>query len=263
MARLITLLTDFGYRDNYVGVMKGVIAGICPEAQCIDLTHAVPPQAIASAQFALLTAYPYFPADAVHLVVVDPGVGTPRQAIAVQTSRGYFVAPDNGVLTGVLQHETAIAAVALTHAAYWRSQTPSATFHGRDIFAPVAAHLANGAPLTAVGTAIDPATLVRLPGVPPERIADGLKGQIQYIDTFGNAVTTIDAQRMAPEDAQVQVGTAVIPLGRTYADAEPGHAIALIGSHGWLEIAVREGSAQQQLSLTIGDEVVVQRSSQP
>jgi S-adenosylmethionine hydrolase len=239
--------------------MKGVMTTICPDARLIDLTHAIAPQDITSARFALLTAYAYLPPDSVHLVVVDPGVGTTRRAIAVQTSHSYFVAPDNGVLSGVLQQQSVTAAVALTNPAYWRHDPPSATFHGRDIFAPVAAHLANGEPLAHMGTAIRPDSLVQLPIAPPKLTPQGWQGQIQYIDTFGNLVTTVAAQWLEPGCQSVQVRGSSIPLGTTYADVEPGAAIALIGSHGWLEIAVRDGNAQTHLGLRIGDRVVLQR----
>jgi S-adenosylmethionine hydrolase len=146
MAGIITLLTDFGLQDPYGGVMKGAIATLAPTATVIDLTHQIPPQDVAAARFALMSAFPYFPSGTVHTVVVDPGVGTARRAIAIATEASYLVGPDNGVFSGVLTQTTVRAAVALTNPRYWRTPDPSQTFHGRDIFAPVAAHLALGCP---------------------------------------------------------------------------------------------------------------------
>ena len=165
---VLTLLTDFGLSDCYVGVMKGVIAQVNASLNVIDLTHQIPPQNVALARFALMTAFPYFPVGTVHVAVVDPGVGGTRRAIALAVGEdaaqpsGFLVGPDNGLFSGVLTTYPAIAAVELTEPQYWRSPTPSATFHGRDIFAPVGAYLANGVPLNEVGQSIAPETLVSL-----------------------------------------------------------------------------------------------------
>jgi S-adenosylmethionine hydrolase len=253
----ITLLTDFGDRDGYVGVMKGVIAGICPEARLIDLTHDIPPQNLAAARFTLLNAYPYFPAGTVHLVVVDPGVGTARRAIALQLPQGYVVGPDNGVLSGVFDQVPPedIQAVELTEPQYWRSPQPSQTFHGRDIFAPVAAHLAAGVALTALGDSLDPQTLTRI-AIPPAKITpQQIIGSIQHSDHFGNLITTIPVAAIADQTWVMQVGEVEIPFGKAYGEVAIGHAIALVGSHGWVEIAVNSSSAQARLRLVIGDEV--------
>jgi hypothetical protein len=239
--------------------MKGVIASLCPAAQLIDLTHEIPPQNIAEARFNLLSAYPYFPQGTVHLVVVDPGVGTERRAIALQTPRGYLVGPDNGVLSGILDEENEIAAVELTDKRYWRSPNPSHTFHGRDIFAPVAAHLASGVALTQLGDEIDPAALVRFPIPEPKVTTDQVTGHVQHVDHFGNLVTTISASVAQQQNWQIRVGGNQIPLGQTYGDAEPGQAIALIGSHNYLEIAINGGSARADLNLAMGDAVQLTR----
>jgi S-adenosylmethionine hydrolase len=258
MAPVITLLTDFGNQDGYVGVMKGVIVSICPAARLIDLTHIIPPQDLAAARFTLLTAYPYFPAGTVHLVVVDPGVGTSRRAIALQTTHGYLVGPDNGVLSGVMDQTGVIAAVVLTNADYWRSPTPSTTFHGRDIFAPVAAAIANGTPLENLGEPLHPDALVRL-AIPEVQVeAAQVTGHVQHIDHFGNIITTIPAAIAHTKPWIVQVGPVEIPVGQTYSDVARGEAIALVGSHGWLEIAVHGGSAQALLQLAVGDPVRLQ-----
>jgi len=260
MAPVITLLTDFGYQDGYVGVMKGVITSVCPAARLIDLTHAIPHQNIAAARFTLLNAYPYFPAGTVHLVVVDPGVGTMRRAIAVETAQGYLVGPDNGVLSGVIDQAEDITAVALTNADYWRVNPPSATFHGRDLFAPAAAHLAAGVCLTDLGDIIAPETLVTI-AIPESTVtAEKAIGYVQHIDHFGNIITTLPASILEESGGPMQVGAVDIPVGCTYGDVEIGHAIALGGSHGWVEIAVNGSSAQQRLRLTVGDEIQLRRT---
>lgn len=255
MTPLITLLTDFGYRDGYVGVMKGVIAGICPAARLIDLTHDIPAQNIAAARFTLLNAQPYFPPGTIHLVVVDPGVGTARRAIALQTPQGYLVGPDNGVLSGVIDQATDVTAVELTEVKYWRSPQPSQTFHGRDIFAAAAAHLAAGVELGELGAAVAPDTLIRIAIPSPKMLKDQVVGSVQHIDYFGNIITTIPAAAIATQSWRMQVGAVKIPVGQTYGDVAIGHAIALVGSHGWVEIAVNGSSAQARLRLAIGDEV--------
>jgi len=260
---VITLLSDFGDRDAYVGVMKGVIANICPTAHLIDLTHHIPPQDRYAARFNLLTACPHFPASAVHLAVVDPGVGTARRAVAMATAVGYLVGPDNGIFSGLLGRYPATAAVCLDNPAYWGGSQPSATFHGRDLFAPAAAHLAAGIALERLGTALDPATLVTLPVAPLTVGPSHITGTIQYIDHFGNAATTIPAERlpaMAPPDGptlRVTVQHRAIPLVSAYGAVPPGAPLALVASHGWLEVALRDGSAQAELGLAVGQGVTV------
>jgi S-adenosyl-L-methionine hydrolase (adenosine-forming) len=255
----ITLLTDFGTSDVYVGIMKGAIAKIAPNARIIDLTHDIPPQNLSCTRFSLMSAYPYFPAGTIHVVVVDPGVGSQRRAIAVELSDGIVVAPDNGVVGGVLSqpNQTVKQAVSLTNPDYWRVARPSSTFHGRDIFAPVAAYLANGVPLPALGEAIAPESLVQLPVPQWQRTGLQLVGSIQAIDHFGNAITTIPATAVNGR-WQVQVGDRYLPGHQTYAEVRPGDAIGLIGSHGFVEVAVNRGNAQALLNLAEGDRVTVQ-----
>ncbi len=298
---MVTLLSDFGLQDVYVGVIKGVIAQINPDLQVIDLTHQIPPQNIAAGRFCLMNAAPYFPAGTVHLAVVDPGVGTARRAIALQLPQGYFVGPDNGLFSGVLslaatEPDAEIIAVELTNSNYWRSPQPSTTFHGRDIFAPVAAHLACGIPLECLGDPINPATLVQL-SLPDCTVTDGeIEGSIQYIDQFGNLITNIPAEvvedktwfvvindsetdqlKAKPQDYKEKkkkktkgkkqksnidaetpaVVSRIIPSGKTYGDVQFGHLIALVGSHGWVEIAANRANAQTQLQLDWGCRVQV------
>ena len=255
---MITLLTDFGTQDVYVGVMKGVIATLCPAIQVIDLTHDISPQDLLAARFNLLNAVPYFPADTVHVVVVDPGVGTTRKGIAVATDAGTLVGPDNGVMSGVWQQTAIQQAVELTNSAYWRTPDPSTTFHGRDIFAPVAAHLARGLPLTQLGKPIDADSLIRLDFPPLVRADQSIQGVIQYIDRFGNGITTIPADEVGESRRRVSVGQTSLPWHQAYGDVTVGQALALVGSHGWVEIAVNQGSVQKQLGVQVGDSVTLQ-----
>jgi S-adenosylmethionine hydrolase len=250
---MITLLTDFGHQDAYVGVMKGIIASRCPTTTMVDLTHDIPPQDLWAARFQLMSVFPYFPPNTVHLVVVDPGVGTDRRAVAVRLAGGYFVGPDNGVLSGVMAQTPVLEAVELTNPAYWHGPNPSATFQGRDVFAPVSAHLANGVPLSALGTPIDPASLVQLPVPPLTPTEQGLEGSIQYIDHFGNAVTTLPAEHLGDGPWHLVWNQQTLPSATTYNDVAPGAPLALVGSHGLLEIAVNQGSAKAQLGLRVGD----------
>jgi len=263
--RIITLLSDFGLSDVYVGVMKGVIAQINPVLTVVDLTHQIPPQNIAAARFSLMNAYPYFPTGTVHIAVVDPGVGSHRRGIALQLDTGFLVGPDNGLFSGVLNQNPVVEAVELTNPKYWRTPTPSTTFHGRDIFASAGAHLASGIPLVQLGEVIDPETLVQL--AIPERTptATGVAGCIQYIDHFGNLITNIPAADVQGKTWSVAVGDSptetlrerIIPGSQTYSDRPLGEVVALVGSHGWVEIAVNGGSAQSELQMDWGTVVEV------
>lgn len=255
MTTVITLLTDFGLQDVYVGVMKGAIATINPSLRVIDLTHQIPPQNILAGRFCLMNAYSYFPQGTVHLAVVDPGVGSQRQGIAIQFREGYLVGPDNGLFSGILDLSPALAAVRLTYSQYWRTCDPSSTFHGRDIFAPVAAHLANGVSLHDLGELINPAHLIRLSPPSFEKTPTTITGYIQYIDGFGNLITNIPSAAIALFNWQLIIKDIVIPLKKTYSDVAAGEAVALLGSQGWLEIAVRDGNAQTQLQLDWGEPV--------
>lgn len=257
MAAIATLLSDFGEQDPYVGIMKGVIASINPAISTIDLTHLIPPQDVAAGRFALANAVPYFPTGTVHIAVVDPGVGSVRRGVAIAFEQGYLVGPDNGLFSGVLSRFAAIEAVELTDSQYWRTREPSRTFHGRDIFAPCGAHLATQIPLQELGTPIDPATLVDLPFPLCRVTPTGIRGAIQSIDTFGNLITNIPATALTEKNWSVLVGDILLPSSQTYSDRSPGEFVALIGSHGWLEIALNQGSASDRLQLTLGAEIEV------
>jgi S-adenosylmethionine hydrolase len=261
---VITLTTDFGQTDAYVGTMKGVILGICPGAALVDISHEICPQAVRQAAYVLSTATAYFPKGTVHLAVVDPGVGSERQPIAIQTARACYVAPDNGVLDLALAQDPARKAVRVRVAGsrFVRPQV-SATFHGRDVFAPVAAHLACGAALDEVGDEIPTAGLVALPRIQPQTDASGnWVGEVLHVDRFGNLITSIQyptGQYPAPNQSlSLHVGQARITgLSRTFADVEPGELVAYVGSSGYLEIAEREGHAAGRLAVSVGAPVRV------
>ncbi|MCU0523358.1 MAG: SAM-dependent chlorinase/fluorinase [Elainella sp. Prado103] len=256
--RLITLITDFGLSDVYVGVIKGIIAQINPNLKTIDLTHQIPPQNILAAQFNLINAYPYFPPATVHLVVVDPGVGGARRSVAIELADGFLVGPDNGIFTGLLAQKPIVQAVELTQTQYWRVPQPSYTFHGRDIFASVAAHVASGLALSQLGDSIDPQSLVQLPIATPTQTATGYQGQVQYIDRFGNVITNIPGDVVKNQKWAIMLGKRSIPGCRTYSEVPPSQPLALIGSHGWVEIAINGGDAQFQLRLNWHDPITVQ-----
>ncbi len=272
---IITLTTDFGEQDGYVGAMQGVILSICPTATLVTITHHIPPQDIHTAAFVLYQAFSYYPVHTIHCVVVDPGVGSQRRAIAVRTSHGIFVGPDNGVFSLVLMAEpvNVLEAVTLTDPDY-QLPSVSATFHGRDIFAPAAAHLANGLPLSQFGPrAIN---LVRLDtrlknqSSATETLSEvrrGVKSEIQnfesriiHIDHFGNLILNITRHDISnPEQVIFTVGTKIIKsLSSTFADVEEGQLLAYTGSsRDHIEIAIRNGNAGQQLGLKVGDVVRV------
>jgi hypothetical protein len=254
---MITLLSDFGESDVYVGVMKGVIARIDRSIPIVDLTHQILPQDIAAARFSLMNAYPYFPPETVHIAVVDPGVGSSRRGVAIELAGGYLVGPDNGLFSGVLSQYPAIAAVELTNSNYWRTPQPSNTFHGRDIFAPVGAHLAGGVNLSELGEAIAPSSLVQFPLAEYSLTNAGMAGCIQYVDRFGNLITNIPAGLVEGKNWSVMAGNIDIPSGYSYSDRPLGSPLALIGSHGWVEIAVNGGNAKSQLNLDCLDVVQV------
>ncbi|NOZ05794.1 MAG: SAM-dependent chlorinase/fluorinase [Chloroflexi bacterium] len=254
---LITLTTDFGLEDPYVGIMKGVMLTINPAVRFVDLSHGIRPQDINHGAYVVVTACRFFPAYTVHLVVVDPGVGSERRGIAVRTTHGCFVAPDNGVLSRMLVREEMLEAVELRNPAYWRTP-PSTTFHGRDIFAPVAAHLSLGKPLSAFGPPVTNPVVLPLPG--PRHQADGtIVGTVIHVDRYGNLITNIAGDDLWPREAiQVEIGGHVIhAVQQTFSSVRPGEPLAYIGSNDTLEIAVRNGNAATLLSGAVGDRVTV------
>ncbi|MDY6876071.1 MAG: SAM-dependent chlorinase/fluorinase [Chloroflexota bacterium] len=289
---LVTLTTDFGTADGYVGTMKGVILSIAPDVLLVDISHEIAPQNVRQAAYVLYTAYPFFPSHAVHLAVVDPGVGSARRPIALRTPAGYFVGPDNGIFSYVMACEPVEALVELDPRQFLQV---SHTFHGRDVFAPVAAHLAAGLSIAALGSPVlDPVTFS-----PPrlEVTPAGITGEVLHTDHFGNVITSIGRmvwggdelvlepifwrarggmqvtggkEHEAGDGGQVRVkaGEVVVVVGgreiagvhRTYAEVASGEALALVGSQAYLEIAVREGNAALELGLHVGDVVALRLS---
>jgi S-adenosyl-L-methionine hydrolase (adenosine-forming) len=254
MARpVIALLTDFGTRDHYAGTMKGVMLGICPDATLVDISHDLPAHDVLAGALELAACYRYFPASTIFLVVVDPGVGSTRRGIAVDTGDHSFVAPDNGVLTGVLDEHPAKRSVELTERRYARP-TVSRTFEGRDRFAPAAAWLAKGIDLAALGR---PAGSIQRLEIPrPQADAEEIRGQVLRVDRFGNLITNIDRktfEKLAAQTLDVRVEGHTVPeVVSTYADAAPGDVCALFGSTDHLEIAVNGASAAAALGLGRG-----------
>lgn len=250
---LITLTSDFGWVDAYVGVMKGVILSIAPSARLVDLSHDVPPQNIEAAAYLLSSAAAYFPRATVHLAVVDPGVGSARRPLLVTTAHASFIGPDNGLFSFALDEPDAQAWV-LDRPAWWLPH-PGNTFHGRDIFAPVAAHRANGTPPSELGTPIGDA--VRLAPRAPEQTPDGaILGHIVHLDHFGNLISNIPAEWLGGGCWQCEIAGQRIEGPRaTYADVQPGQPVLLVSSSGTAEIAVREGHAARQLGIRVGAQV--------
>jgi hypothetical protein len=266
---IITLTTDFGLQDPYVAALKGAILTINPDARLVDVSHAIRPQAIEEAVFVTAAAWPYFPSGAIHVVVVDPSVGSKRRSLALRTASAIFVGPDNGVLSAALSDDVRAAAgdspaplrlpadclaVSLTNQRYFRSPV-SSTFHGRDIFGPVAAHLSLAAPLADLGEPVE--RIVALPPFRARRQPDGsLLGRVLHIDAFGNLITDVRLDDLPSRDAVIEVaGRTIEGVSATY---EPGADLrAVTGSSGYLEIAAPGGNAAALLGVELGETVVV------
>lgn len=257
MRRVVTLLTDFGLQDPYAAAMKGVILSRCPDASIVDLSHEIPPQDVFAAALFLAAAVPFFPKGTVHCVVVDPGVGTARLPIALEAGDQFFVAPDNGVVSlHVRRHP--VGDVRMISIRHHLMDTISATFHGRDIFAPAAAALARGTSLEELGEHIGTLTMLEVPVV--KKDGHCLTGVVMHVDRFGNAIANIrreDFEGGAP--CGIRAGRARLDhLSETYGDVEAGKPLALFGSSGYLEIAVNRGNAHAQLGIGRGHHVEVQ-----
>ncbi len=258
---VITILTDFGTADEYVGVMKGVLLSICPSVSVIDITHQIEPQDITQAAYLIPAYFHFFPEGTVHIVVVDPGVGSQRAVLAVHLRQHFFIAPDNGVLSLLLSDQKSDKIIRVSNSDYFLEPL-SATFHGRDIFAALGAHVACGTKLDALGARIRVQDIVHLTDLTCQVSEKGeLVGKIVSIDRFGNLITNIAAIHLsafcrsgASEQLRIRIGSlAICGLANTYADAAPASPLALIGSRGYLEIAVNCGSAQKQLKVCKGD----------
>ena len=265
---IITLTSDFGLADPYVAAMKGVILSLNPRAVIVDVSHAVRPQGVEEGAFLLEAALPYFPADAIHVAVVDPGVGTERRSLALRTPLGIFVGPDNGILSPALPEEVrraasegvgrvplpeGTAAVQLTNPRYHRSPV-SDTFHGRNIFAPAAAHISLGVALPELGEPVAEARV--LPPFRAPRLPDGsLAGRVVHVDAFGNLITDVRGEDLPAGRMAVELRGRTVGHRRTYAEG-PG-LTALVGSSGFLEIALPGGSAAAETGAGIGEPVAV------
>ena len=262
---VITLLTDFGTDDEYVGLMKGVILSINPRATIVDLTHQISPQDIVQAAFTIHSGYHFFPDGTVHLIVVDPGVGTDRGLLALKLENHFFIAPDNGVLTFLLGEENVSSLNLITNSDYFRHPI-SQTFHGRDVIAPVGAHITNGLAVNELGPKIDLQKVICLDSLGARRTEKGeIKGEVVAIDHFGNMITNIKSEQLTEclsavplQKIRIKIGSNVIRgLSDSYASGGSNSPLALIGSRGYLEIAINKGSAAQRLNASTGDHVWV------
>ncbi|WP_375314908.1 S-adenosyl-l-methionine hydroxide adenosyltransferase family protein [Schlesneria sp. DSM 10557] len=256
--RCITFLSDFGMRDTYVAQMKGVALGINPDVHLVDLTHEIPPQDVLLATFLWSDALDAFPENTIHVGIVDPGVGSDRNLIAAEIGPFRVVCPDNGLISVLLQRESVRRVVKLDHLSLWR-RTVSSTFHGRDILTPVAAAWSRGVDLSELGTVYSE-PLVTLPLATPTFSQSSITGRIIDVDRFGNLITNIAAS-LLPEDRnslRFEAGPCQVhELSRCYADAPVGEPLALIGSCGRLEFAIRDGNAAEEFQLSRGRRVVV------
>src|SRR3989339_430569 len=287
--RVITLLTDFGNQDAYVGIMKGVIAGINPFANIVDICHSISPQDIFSGAYLLYTSYKYFPRKTIHVAVVDPGVGSKRDIICVKTKDYFFLVPDNGILSFIIQDEKPKSIFRITNSKYFLP-SPSNTFHGRDVFAPVSAHLSLGVKLRQLGIKINQLKQLDIPK-PDYKKTGQLEGQVIYIDRFGNLITNITKEYLVKgvggqrsevgmqksEDRINQRKTTlkelfslcntietvigkkkIMGLSETYTDVKPGEPLVLFGSAGFLEVSVNQGNAQRYFKADKGSKIIIE-----
>ncbi len=257
MATVITLLTDFGLSDEFVGVMKGVILSIAPQVHIADISHAIAPQNVLHGALVLGRAYRYFPAGTIHVAVVDPGVGTARRGMVLRVGQHTFVGPDNGLFTIPLTGGEPYQAVSLDNPAY-RLSVVSRSFHGRDVFAPAAAYLANGVPLAEFGEPLTNPVTLELPR--PMRIANKVVGQVILMDGFGNLITNITEEDLKGAPIQVVRCAEMLIHGvsGTFGSRQPGELIAMFDSSGSLSLCVVNGSAAQQLGAGVGAVVEVE-----
>lgn len=265
MRNVITLTTDFGLQDYYVSAMKAVMLDIAPDVRLVDISHEIPSQDIMAGSWILQNSAMLFLPQTVHTVVVDPGVGTDRKPIALQIGDQFFVGPDNGIFS-LLTEEKDFRAVRLTNKKYWRDN-PSKTFHGRDIFAPVSAHLSEGVDLEELGDPVD--DLVTYRWTVPIADKDGLEGMVIHIDKFGNLITNITESLLkdviGDKSVKIYVGNTILhEIAATFGAVTEGEPVAYIGSSGMLEIGINKGSAEQMLGVQKGAQVslILQKESQ-
>jgi S-adenosylmethionine hydrolase len=250
---IITLTTDFGLADPFVGIMKGVILGIAPEAKLVDITHDIGSYDILDGAFVIETSYRYFPQGSVHIVIVDPGVGSARRPMAAASHGHFFVAPDNGALSYVLDAEAEVHEI--TNRRLFLNSV-SRTFHGRDIFAPVAAHLARGLPLESMGPRILNYTHKPIPR--PHSAGGKLIATVLRIDKFGNLITNLRSEHLAGSFTVRLGGASISSLYSTFSEAPPGELFAVEGSAGYIELALNQGSAAERLKVNRGAEIEVE-----
>ena len=260
---LVTLTTDFGLQDEYVAVMKGVILSTCPYARILDLCHNISPQDIFGAAYILFSAYRFFPSGTVHVVVVDPGVGSIRRIICLKTDKYTFLAPDNGILSFIAAHDKPLSIINVTNCKYFLPEV-SYTFHGRDVFAPIAGHLMNGVDIEELGNEISAIEKINVPV--PVLSSRGIVGaHVIYIDRFGNLITNISRDSLEgfqiddrSSKLSITVASSIVKkISRTYSEVEEGGVVALFGSAGYLEIAVNKANAKEVLNVKKGDSVTV------
>lgn len=248
---LIVLLTDFGTTDWYVAGLKAAIWSLCPRARLLDITHEIPPHDVTAAALTLSVVVPWIPTGTICVCVVDPGVGTNRAPLAASADGRFFVGPDNGVFSWVLDRAKRVTVVRLTTRRYWHSEV-SSTFHGRDIFAPVAAHLARGRRLHQFGPEVRRYRHLAWPSL--QQTKASVRGAVIHLDRFGNAITNVPGRLAARyPQGHIRVRGRTVRVVSTYGGARPGELVAVVGSHGYLECAVREDSAATRYRITRGD----------
>lgn len=260
--QIITLTTDFGDIDPFVGVMKGVILNIYPYAKIVDITHNISPQDISHANWTIQSSYNYFPHKTIHLCVVDPGVGSIRKAILIETKNYFFIGPDNGLFTNILEKEEVINIVELTEKKYWLPNyegeiDPAPTFHGRDIFSPVAAHLAKGVLPKDFGNILQKEDPIKLPPNNLVKNQKGFIGIVKHIDHFGNIITNIPKSDITIEIHGKIKNVDFKGLVSSYSEGEPNKLIAINGSTGYLELSINSGNAAKLTKAQVGDKVEV------
>lgn len=261
-SNIITFTSDFGLDDGYVGIVKGSIKSINPTASIIDLSHQLNPFDVRSAAWIIFNAYKYFPDNSIHLVVVDPAVGSSQRRILLSNGKYHFVGPDSGVFSYLLNEgSTDWQSFQLTNHELFLENV-STSFHARDIFGPVAAHLSMGLAPEKVGPSIEISSLDKSIFKPVQKIANKIQGEITYIDRFGNLITNISASQIAVSNSIIcsLKGTEINQLSSTYSSSDRGDLLVFSGSHGFLEIAVNQGSAKQMLNVEIGEQVIVRDS---
>ena len=253
---IITLTSDFGGNDPFFGIMKGVILTICPDARIEDITHDISPQNIWQANFIIQASYHYFPKGTIHVCVVDPGVGSERKPILIESKNYFFIGPDNGIFTGILEKEDITNAIELTEKKYWLPNV-SQTFHGRDIFSPVAGHLAGGINSNAFGKKIKKEDLTSLPMKKPVKNKNGCKGVIQYIDHFGNLITNIPNEGTPDKITGKIMDINFNGLVSSFGDANNKGLTAIKGSSGYIELFIYKDNAKLRTGVKIGNDLEI------